>query len=132
MEFLATAHSILRWIILLAGLAALARFLIGWQRGGQFAGLENGLRNGFTGLMDLQLLLGAVILFVTGFGGAGFPAYRLEHTFYMVLAVIAAHLQARWKASPDDIRFRNSSLSILAALVLIFVGVARLPGGWQR
>ncbi|MEY2817508.1 MAG: hypothetical protein RL275_971, partial [Chloroflexota bacterium] len=34
------------------------------------------------------------------------------------------------KNSPDAIRFRNTLFCIVGALVLVFMGVVRLRGGW--
>lgn len=49
-----------------------------------------------------------------------------------ILAVVAAHLPARWKSAPDKVRHRNTLFAFVTSLVLIFIGVAVLPGGWSR
>lgn len=83
--------------------------------------------------MDLQVLLGLVYFFWTGMVmGIGFPLYRIEHLTLMLAAAVVAHLPSMWKKQSHQQRLRNSLLTILAALVLVFVGVARLPGGWTR
>ncbi|MFQ5435089.1 MAG: hypothetical protein ACE5FD_09455, partial [Anaerolineae bacterium] len=91
-----------------------------------------GLTSGFSGLIDLQATLGLVFLLWSGFTGDGFPMYRIEHAITMIVAVVVAHLPARWKKSPDKIRFRNSLAVVVGTAVLIFAGVASLPGGWTR
>jgi len=85
---------------------------------------------GFSGLMDLQALLGVILLF--GLSSGGFPGYRMEHLTTMLLAVIVGHLPMRWKNAPPALRFRNGLFCILGALLLVLVGIARLPGGFAR
>ena len=133
MLILLMIHSIVRWLIVAVGLAALVKFAIGWLKGGSFKGMDRGLASGFSGLMDLQATLGLVFLLWNGLAtDIGFPRQRLEHMGVMLIAVVLGHLPARWKNAGDKTRFRNTFLCVLGALVLIFVGVATLPGGWTR
>ena len=82
--------------------------------------------------MDLQVLIGLVYLIWSGLAVYGFPRYRLEHAFIMILAAVVAHLPARWKSLGDTKRFRNSFLALVVVGVLIYLGVALLPGAhWQ-
>lgn len=124
-------HSYLRWLIVIVAVTAIVKFAIGWLRGGAFKGMDRGLASGFAGLMDLQVLLGLIILIGLG-GGEGYPMVRIEHGVTMILAAVVGHLPARWKKAADDVRFRNTLFCILGALLLVFVGVMRLPGGWNR
>lgn len=125
-DFLLTLHSIVRWVIMVAALAAVVRFALGWRRGGQFSLMDNGLAAGFSGLMDLQILLGLVYLFWTGFTGQGFAAYRIQHTVTMIFAAVAAHLPSRWKKETDTVRYRNSLFAVLGAVLIIIAGLAPL------
>ncbi|MBK8431599.1 MAG: hypothetical protein IPL28_10060 [Chloroflexi bacterium] len=126
-------HSIIRWVIVIVGVLAIIKFAIGWAQKSKFTGADRGLSSAFTGLMDLQLLLGLIIIFWGGLvDGLGFPRVRLEHGFAMIIAVVVAHLSARWRKSGDTLRFRNTFLTILISLLIIFAGVAALPGGWTR
>jgi hypothetical protein len=88
--------------------------------------------SGFSGLMDLQATIGIVLLLWGGFGGIGFPAYRIEHGVTMVIAAAVAHMSVRWKNADDSIRYRNYLFLILASLVLVFIGISFLPGGLSR
>lgn len=124
-------HSYLRWLIVLVGAVAIVRFAIGWLRAGGFKGMDRGLAAAFSGLIDLQALLGIVLLVGLGLSGEGFLRVRFEHGGFMLAAAILAHLPARWKKAPDAVRFRNALLCILGALLLIYFGVARLPIGWS-
>jgi hypothetical protein len=125
-------HSIIRWLIVLVGLIVLVKFALGWLRKMEFTRTDSRLSSGFSGLMDLNVLLGLIFLFWTGFTGAGFPRFRIEHAFTMIIALVIAHLPIRWKESADEIRFRNTLIAFVISLVLIFLGVFVLPGGWTR
>ena len=133
MTFLLMAHSILRWIILLAAVIAVIKFAVGWQRGGGFQGMDRGLTAAFSGLMDLQATLGVIFLLWSGLATEiGFPPHRIEHGIIMIIAAGVAHLSARWKKADDKTRFRNNLFVIIASLVLVLVGISVLPGGLGR
>ncbi|NWG05144.1 MAG: hypothetical protein HXY35_00515 [Chloroflexi bacterium] len=132
MDILFMAHSGLRWLILLVAAVAIVKFVLGWLRGGEFKGMDRGLASGFSGLMDLQALLGIVFLVWNGFSGAGFPLYRIEHGVAMILAAVAAHLPARWKNADSKTRFRNSLLAVTGSVLLVIAGLLVLPGGLSR
>ena len=127
-------HSFIRWLIIIIAVAAIIKFAIGWLRGGEFKGefkgMDRGLAAGFSGLIDLQATLGLIMLVGLGRAGEGFPMVRIEHTGTMLLAIVLAHLPARWKKAEDKIRFRNTLFCILGTLLLIYVGVGVLPVGW--
>lgn len=125
-------HSTLRWVIVAAAVVAAVKFFIGWRRGGEFGKMDRGLTAGFSGLMDLQVLLGFIYFFWSGFSGTGFPSYRVEHLVTMLIAAAVAHLPARWKSLDDRTRFRRALYVVLGVLAIVFVGVGRLSGGWTR
>ena len=130
MDILLVIHSHTRWLILLVALVAIVKFAIGWLRGGTFKGMDRGLAAGFSGLMDLQATVGLIFLIWTSVVGVPFTPNRIEHLTTMIIAAVLAHLPARWKNSPDAVRFRNTLFCIVGALVLVFMGVVRLRGGW--
>jgi len=134
MNIIFIIHSHFRWVVLLVAVIAAVKFAIGWLRGGVFKSMDRGLAAGFSGVMDLQATLGIINLLWLGFSadGGGFTRYRLEHAFIMILAAVLGHLPARWKNAADSVRFRNTLFCILGALLLIYIGVAMLPGGWTR
>ena len=132
MNILLMAHSGLRWLILLVAVVAIIKFTVAWRAGSAFKGMDRGLTAAFSGLMDLQVTLGIIFLLWSGFAGAGFPGHRIAHGVTMILAAVVAHLSARWKNADDKTRFRNNLFTIIAALVLVLVGIAVLPGGFSR
>ncbi len=128
MTFLLKLHGEFRWLVVLIGAIAAIKFAVGWLRGSEFKGMDRGLMAAFTGLLDLNLLMGLILLF--GLGG-GMISHRMEHAVTMILAVVAAHLSAIWRRKGDSAtRFRNNLALIVVALALVTVGVLRLRGGW--
>jgi len=132
MTLLLIVHSYLRWLVLLAAVAVIAKFALGWYRGDTFKGMDRGLISSFSGFVDLQVTLGLIVFLWSGFTGTGFPMYRIEHAMTMIVAAVIAHMHVIWKTAEDKVRFRNSLFIALSVLVFIFIGVARLPGGWTR
>ncbi len=130
MQILLMIHSILRWLIVIAAVIVSVKFALGWLRGGAFQKMDRGLVSGFSGLIDLQVTLGIIFLIWNGLAGAGFPMFRIEHAVTMIVAAVVAHLPARWKNADDKTRFRNSLFIVLDTLIIIFIGVVRLPKGW--
>jgi hypothetical protein len=126
-------HSLNRWLIVAVGLAAIVILAIRLANKGSFDGPSRGLTAAFSGLMDLQFLLGLIYFIWNGLAlgmlfdfGTPFIRHRWEHLFLMVLAVAAAHLPARWKDKPDQPRLRSSLIAIAASLGLVVVGVLTL------
>lgn len=132
MGYVLMFHSLVRWVIVAVSVIASVKFALGWRGNSPFAKIDRGLQSGFSGLLDFQMLLGLTYLLWSGLSGGGWPAFRIEHAGTMVLAIVAAHLPARWKKQPDPIRFRNGLFAILGSLALIFVGIAILPQGWFK
>ncbi len=126
-----STHSFIRWLIVLVGIVTAIKFALGWLRGGGFKGVDRGLAAAFSGLIDLQALLGVILLVGLGFSSEGVLRVRFEHGGLMLAAAIVAHLPSRWKKAADAVRFRNALFCILGALLLIFFGVAILPTGWS-
>jgi hypothetical protein len=123
-------HSLVRWAIVAVGLAAVAVLAIRLAKKGSFDGPSRGLTAAFSGLMDLQMLLGLIFFIWNGLDlgmlfnfGKPFIRHRWEHLFVMVLAVAAAHQPARWKDEPDALRLRNTLLAIVTSLALVVIGV---------
>jgi hypothetical protein len=133
MPILLMVHSILRWIIVIVAVIAGLKFLIGWLASREYTRIDRILLAAYSGLIDLQVLIGLIFFVWTGVTGAGFSdLFRWEHAFVMVLAAVAAHAPMRWAGAPDRPRYRNNLLAIVASLILIYIGVSVLPGGWAR
>ena len=81
MEFVLKLHGEMRWLVALVAAIALVKFGLGWLRKSEFAGIDRALMAIFTGLLDLNLLMGALLL--VGLGG-GMAAVRIEHATFQV------------------------------------------------
>lgn len=132
MNILLMAHSGVRWLILLVAAVAVVKFALGWLQGGEFKGMDRGLASAFSGLMDLQVTLGLILLLWSGFAGVGFPLFRIEHAVAMILAAVVGHVPARWKNTESKRRFRNTLFAVIGSILLVIVGISLLPGGLSR
>ena len=126
-------HSIVRWVIVLVAVIGIGRYAL--VMAGRMPGskLDRGLMSGFTGLMDLNVLLGLIYLLWSGLATPiGFPMQRIEHAVTNVIAVVVAHIfAARAKKATDDKSMaRNNLLGIVVSLVLVVAAVA-VVGGWN-
>lgn len=125
MDFLLTLHSINRWIIVVVAAVAMIKFLIGWLQRADHQRADRILMAVYSGLLDLQLLIGIILLI-----DRGFARRPLEHAITMIIAIVLAHASRLWRDKPDRVKFRNNFLAILVGLLLIIAGVAILPQGW--
>ena len=126
MDILIIIHSILRWFIIDFAALTIFKFAVSWAINSPFKGMDRGLASGLSGLMDLQVLLGLIYFFLTGFGDAGFPTNRIFHMLLMLAAAALMHVPARLKSLGDKLRFQYSIFAILGALALVFVGISVL------
>lgn len=126
MDIILVIHSINRWLIILIGVIATVKFLVGWLSKSEYQPLDRGLMSGYTGLLDLQLVLGIILLI-----GGGLEQYRIEHAVTMIIALALAHLSRIWRDKADPTKFRNNFFAIVLGLLLIFAGVSLLPKGWS-
>ena len=81
------AHSGLRYLVLLAGVAALVYLAAGLARGKPFDKAAGALTGAYVGLMDLQVLLGVILWLMI----PGYPAL-MGHIVMMLAAVTAGHM----------------------------------------
>ena len=124
------AHSGLRYLVLLVFVTTLVKLLMTWLGKGQFGKADNGLTRATIGLLDLQFLLGLSLLLYLILNSLDLATYHYEHAGTNLVAIILAHIGGKGKDKPGPIRARNTFLFFLAAAVLIFVAITRLPQGW--
>lgn len=131
MDVLRVLHSFARWAVVIVALAVIVYMLLGLVQKKSFVKLGNTLMSVFGGLVGLQWIIG--LLFLLDWGGrVGFNQRHFwEHAFAMTLALVAAHAYIAWKRRdiPDQARYRNNLLAVLATFGFIFVGVLSLPDG---
>ena len=136
--FILAVHNIVRWIVVIAGILAIGRALMGWFGKKQWVKQDRMLGLIFTSSIDIQLLLGILLYFVYSpitkgafkdFGAAmaisGIRFFVMEHVLMMVLALVFAHLgSALPKKVDDDVsKFKRAALWFGLALITIFAGI---------
>jgi len=140
-EFLKGLHNIVRWVVLLGGIAAVVLALRGLFTRAAWSDLERRVGTIFAGSIHLQLVIGFILYFVSpfiqggmrDFGAAmGNPELRfflVEHMVIMILAAVAAQVGSSMakKAPNDRAAFTRASVGFVLALALIFYGIP-----WDR
>jgi hypothetical protein len=120
-------HSWLRWLVLIAGVAAVAR-----------GGSANGnAGRWFVTLLDIQMLLGLLLYFwlsplttaaLQDFGGAMGSSqlryFAVEHVFGMLIAITLAHIgRGKIRKAPEHRRARIAAIFYGLALLAILVSI---------
>ena len=115
MDLLLVGHSLVRWVILLAGVSGV---ILVWRQGGSSRPGAT-LTTIFVALLDLQFLLGVTLLILDSESRSGAG----PHVGVMVTAVALAHvLRVRSKKAGE-----NRTLMLATLLVpLILVGIGLL------
>jgi hypothetical protein len=122
-------HSLWRWVVVLVALVALVKFGLGWLQRKNPELLDRRLTLAFTTVIDIQVLLGILVLALQAVGGTLLmPA--IEHAGVMILVAILAHATAMWRKRDDHTVLRNNFLDVVAVLVLIVIGVS-IVNGWH-
>lgn len=125
-------HSWLRWAVLLVAAIAVLRGLSGWNGTRPWTPSDNRAGAWFTGLLDLQMLLGLLLYFflspltlaaLQDFSGAmrvsGLRFWAVEHVFGMLVAIALAHIgRARIRKTADE-RRRHRVAAIFFGLALV-------------
>lgn len=139
-EFIVAVHNILRWVIVILGIVAVLRSFLGWVGKKEWTATERKIGIAFTSSLDIQLLVGLVLyLFISNWGlkaildqGMSFvmgqSEYRFfafEHVFYMIVALVFAHLgNALPKRVDDDqSKFKRALIWFGLALLVVLVGI---------
>ncbi|HZD09977.1 MAG TPA: hypothetical protein VE553_01450 [Candidatus Binatia bacterium] len=131
-------HSLLRWVVVIAGIVAAIKAIVGWSSDGDWGGIDRQLGLLFTISLDIQVLVGLILYFVlspittsnfSNFGEAmGNPTARfflIEHIALMIVAVALAHIGSSLsrKAVSDHDKHRRAAIFYTLALIAILVGI---------
>lgn len=135
---LLTLHSLIRWVVVLAALAALVRAIGGLSGRQAWSALDQRLGIIFTSAMDTQLLIGLLLYFffspittaaLRDMGGAmaqaGARFFAVEHWLLMLVALVVAHIgwaRAK-KASSDSAKFRQIAIFFGLAIVIVLLAI---------
>jgi hypothetical protein len=132
MDVVYSLHSLVRWVVVVVAIGALVVAVMGLLNRGN-AKADRAVMAAFAGMIDLQTLLGIILIVWMGTAGSNWPRYQLEHAVTMIVAAGVAHLPMRWRKAEiaQSTKARNNLIVVVVVLVLVFVGVARLPQGWR-
>ncbi|MCA9918604.1 MAG: hypothetical protein KC445_11670 [Anaerolineales bacterium] len=127
MDILRTIHGEVRWLVAIVAVIVIVKFAIGLIQKSEYKSMDRGLMSGLVGLIDINFLLGLILLISYGFDSRA----RLEHAGTMFIAVLLAHSNAAWRKSDDSAKkFRNNLILVIVVLALVFAGVMRIRGGF--
>jgi hypothetical protein len=137
-------HSLLRWVVLIAGVVAVARAVRGWGGRRRWTSADDLSGLLYTIALDVELLVGFVLYAgvspftaqaFSDFGGAMGDAllrfWAVEHPVGMLLGISVAHI-ARGRvrrAAGDAGRFKLAAILFGLSLVIILVSI---PWPWME
>jgi hypothetical protein len=131
-----TAHSWLRWAVIIAGLIAIIRAVAGAFARRSWTAADDRAGFWFTQALDLQMLLGLLLYFALSpftraamqdFGRAmsesGLRFFAAEHPLGMIVAIVLAHVgRARTRKIVDPVaKHRVAAICFVLALVAILI-----------
>jgi hypothetical protein len=123
-----TLHSLWRWVVLIVAVVVIVKFGVGWLGKRPWTDLDTRLGSGYAWAMTIQLVLGLVLLILYAAQGAFNARVQIEHAIYGLIATALAHMTRMFKNQPDDRRFRNALLLVLASLLVALFSIWRLRG----
>ena len=132
-------HSLLRWVVLAAGLVAFGRARTGMRRRRPWTAGDDRAGQLFVGMLDLQLLIGIALYLVfspitraafqdfgAAMGNSMLRFWAVEHILGMVIAVALAHIgRVRTRRAMDPVR-RHKLTAIFFGLALVAI-LATIP-----
>jgi len=131
-------HNLVRWVALILAIVATVGAFLGWFGKRQWSERDRKIGSFFGMAMDIQLLLGLILYFVyspitrqalADFGAAmgvrDLRFFGIEHVFYMVLAVVFAHLGSilARKAPESKAKFQRAAIFFGISLLLMLLGI---------
>jgi len=111
-------HSGVRYLVLLAAIAAIGYLVVGMLRGGEFDKLAKILTGAYVGFMDLQVLTGIVLYLMI-------PAYPqlMGHVVMMLAAVTVAHVANIMNKKREKPSWAIALGGVVISLILIIGGI---------
>jgi hypothetical protein len=121
-ETLIFIHSMLRWLILSLAVFGVARSFVSMLSvSARFTRLDLGVSRVYTVLLDIQLLVGILLVLAALTMQQPVPWI---HPIIMIPAIVIAHLSRRFAAQPDRKRHQAQLAIYLGSLALIVIGLA--------
>ena len=129
MNYILFLHSNIRWALIAIALSTIVIYILCSTKVVRYSRFTRLYSVAFAGILDLQTLLGIILLIVNTLNtGPAYFRFALPHTISMLLAVVTAHIAARWSKSPDK-TVRTLIATILASL-FILSGIREITGQW--
>lgn len=136
---LLTVHNLLRWAVLLGGLYAITKSVLGIMHKRDFTKQENLSHALFVGFCHLQLLLGLILYFISpvvdqalanGMGAAmKDPASRfvaVEHISTMIIAIVLIQVGRTLSKKQTEAMAKHKKAVIFFSIGLILI-LSRIP-----
>lgn len=132
-----TLHSLIRWVVVIVGVAVVVRSLVGFFGDRKWAQLDDRLGLIFTSSMDLQLLLGLLLYVVSpltraamsdmgaAMSSAPLRYFAVEHVIIMIVAVVLAHIgrSRSRKAIGDHSKFKQAAIFYTLAMLAVLLAI---------
>ena len=133
-----TIHSLVRWVVVIAGIAAVIMAYAGWFGNRRWTSSNVRVNMLFTTFLDLNILLGFFLYFILSpltrgalqnMGDAmkdsNVRFFTVEHLLIMLVAVVVAHIGSSRakKAADDKSKFKQAAIFFTIAMILIFLGI---------
>jgi hypothetical protein len=136
-NFLLILHSIVRWLVVIAALAAAGKAIAGWLGKGTWSRLDDRLGMLFTISMDIQVLVGLILYFVSPLVRSALANlsatladptllfFSFFHWILILIAVALAHIgrtRSR-KTDGDTNKFRTAAIFYTLSILLVLVAI---------
>jgi hypothetical protein len=135
-------HSIVRWLVVIAAIAAVGRAVYAWLTKKDWTALDDRLGMIFPMVMDIQVLVGLILYFfaspltlgaLSNFGGAmknpGVRFFAVEHVVMMLIALVIAHIGRSRSRKAVGALAKHRTVAIFFGLAVLAVLLA-IP--WSR
>ncbi len=132
-DIIVGVHSLVRWLVVIVAVIAIVRYALVMAGRVQSSRMDRGLISGYTGLLDLNVLLGLIIIVWQSINAGQVQPAWLEHGVTNIIGVAVAHFFAQRAQKIEDakLKARTNLLGVVISMAIIVVGVA-LVGGWTR
>lgn len=137
-DIVLSLHNLVRWLVLAAAIFAVMRAISGWVGRSVWTPSSTVPGRVFTISLDVQFLLGILLYAVlspvtrqafadmaSAMGQREIRFFVAEHTAFMVLALIVAHVGKVMapKAATDTLKYRRAAIWYGVATLLILAGM---------
>ncbi len=133
-------HNVFRWIALILGIVATVLAFIGWFGKKEWTARDKMLGTYYTMFLDIQLLLGLILYFFYSpfafsallnqgmsyvMGQSEYRFFAVEHLFFMILALVFAHLGSILsKKAPEAVgKFKRAAIFYGLSLLFILIAI---------